>query len=97
MIRLMLLRGLLVALPFVAWYVYASVLRRTGREPPRAPYAWLFLGGMALMASSLFATALLGDEHTDDVYVPAEVREDGRVLPPRYETAREKPVDRPDS
>ena len=97
MIRLMLLRGLLVALPFVAWYVYATLARRSGREPPRAPYAWLFLGGMALMAGSLFATALIGDEHTDDVYVPAEALEDGRVGPPRYEDARENPVDRPAS
>ena len=97
MIRMLLLRVLLVALPFVAWWTYATLARRAGREPPRAPYAWLFLGGMALMAASIFATALLGDEHTDDVYVPAQVLDDGRVAPGRYEKAPQNPVDRPGS
>ena len=86
MIRLMLLRGVLVALPFAAWFAWSWWARRTGRVVPPAPYAWLFLGGMALMAASLFATALIGDEHTDDVYVPAEVV-DGRVVPQRFEDA----------
>ena len=84
MIRMMLLRGLLVALPFVAWFAWSWWARRTGRTVPPAPYAWLFLGGMALMAVSLFATALVGDEHIDDVYVPAEVV-DGRVVEGRFE------------
>ena len=93
MIRLMLLRGLLVALPFAAWFAWTWWAKRTGRTVPPAPYAWLFLGGMSLMALSLFATALIGDDHKDDVYVPAEVV-DGRVVPQRYEQAP-KPVERP--
>ena len=90
MIRMMLVRGLLVALPFAAWFAWSWWAKRTGRAVPRAPYAWLFLGGMTLMALSLFATALVGDEHTDEVYVPAEVV-DGRVAPPRYEHAPPEP------
>ena len=93
MIRMMLVRGLLVALPFAAWFAWTWWAKRTGRPVPRAPYAWLFLAGMTLMALSLFATALIGDDHRGDVYVPAEVV-DGRVVPQRYEDAP-KPVDRP--
>ena len=84
MIRILLVRGLLVALPFIAWFAWSWWARRTGRTVPAAPYAWLFLGGMTLMALSLFATALIGDDHKDEVYVPAEVV-DGRVTPGRYE------------
>jgi hypothetical protein len=84
MIRLWLLRAALVALPFVAWYVWSSVARRLGRPVAPAPYAWLFVVGIALMASSVFATVLLRDDHKDDLYVPAEVR-DGQVIPGRFE------------
>ena len=90
MIRMMLARALLVALPFAAWFAWTWWARRTGRTVPPAPYAWLFLGGMVLMALSLFATALIGDEHTDDRYVPAEVV-DGRVVPQRFEERPPQP------
>ena len=90
MIRLMLLRGLLVALPFAAWFAWSWWAKRSGRTVPPAPYAWLFLGGMALMALSLFVTVLTADDHRDDVYVPAEVV-DGRVVPQRYERAPPQP------
>ena len=85
MIRLWLLRGVLIALPFVAWFVWSSLARRLGRPVPRAPYAWLFLVGIALAATSLVATVLLGDGDRDDVYIPAEAQQDGRVLPGRFE------------
>ena len=84
MIRLWLLRAVLVALPFVAWFVWASVAKRLGRPVPTAPYAWLFLVGIALAASSVFASVLLREDNRDDVYVPAEVR-DGEVIPGRFE------------
>ena len=90
MIRMMIARGLLVALPFAAWFAWSWWAKRTGRTVPPAPYAWLFLGGMVLMALSLFATALIGPEHTDDVYVPAEVV-DGRVVEGRYVDAPPAP------
>ena len=90
MIRMMLVRGLLVALPFAAWFAWTWWAKRTGRTVPPAPYAWLFLGGMALMALSLFVTALVAPDHRDEVYVPAEVV-DGRVVPQRYEDAPPEP------
>ena len=93
MIRTILPRLILVALPFAVWWLWSQYARRTGRELPPAPYGWLFLGGMVLAVLSMFAGALLGPEHTDDVYVPAEVV-DGRVERQRYDEAP-KAVDRP--
>lgn len=85
MFRVMFARLLLVALPFAVWFGYRWYARRVGRPLPRTPYAWLFLAGVGLMAASLFATALIPRDNRESVYVPAEARSDGSVVPGRYE------------
>ena len=85
MIRLLFARLLLIAVPFAIWFAYRWWVKRRGRPLPATPYAWLFLAGVGLMTGSLFATALSGRDNRGEVYVPAEAREDGRVVPGRYE------------
>jgi len=80
----MFFRLLLVAAPFAIWFAYRWWARRTGRPLPPAPYAWLFLTGIALMTGSLFVTALLSPDTRDQVYVPAEAAPDGRITDGRY-------------
>jgi hypothetical protein len=84
MIRLWALRLVLIALPFVVWYVWAKLRPQhsAGRAPP---YPWLFLAGIALVAGSTVATVLVREDNTDAVYVPAEARPDGSISEGRFE------------
>ncbi|MDP8915904.1 MAG: hypothetical protein M3M95_01625 [Pseudomonadota bacterium] len=91
MLRLMFVRLLLVAAPFAVWFAYRWWARRAGRPLPATPYVWLFLAGIGLMTASLFATALLSPDTRDQIYVPAEVRPDGRITDGRYIDPQERP------
>ena len=85
MIRLMWARLLLVAVPFLIWFAYRWWVKRQGRPLPATPYVWLFLAGVGLMTGSIFATALTEPDNRDQVYVPAEMGRDGKLVPGRFE------------
>ena len=85
MIRVMWARLLLVAIPFAVWFAYRWWVKQQGRPLPSTPYAWLFLAGVGLMSGSIFATALLEPDNRDDVYVPAEMGPDGKLVPGHFE------------
>ena len=82
--RVWILRAVLIALPFAAWYLWARLrpARWEGRAPP---YPWLFLAGIALVAASTGATVLLREDNRDAVYVPAEVQPDGSISEGRFQ------------
>ena len=82
MIRLWLLRAVLIALPFVAWFGWKKL---AGRHEARLPFVTLFLIGIALAGGSVVATVLLHDDNRADRYVPAEASESGEVTPGRFE------------
>ena len=56
--RAVLIRLLLIALPFVVWFVWRWVARRAGRELGSTPYAWLFAAGAALAGLSMIDTVV---------------------------------------
>ena len=82
MIRLWLLRAVLIALPFVAWFVWSKLARRAD---VKMPFVTLFLIGIALAGASVVATVLLHEDNRAERYVPAEARESGEVTPGRFE------------
>lgn len=49
-----------------------------------APWHWLALAGVALLAATLFALALTSGAPPGKVYTPPHV-EDGQVVPGRYQ------------
>lgn len=49
------------------------------------PWAWLFAAGAMLLGLSLMATAVFHGDNRGEVYVPAEVLQDGRVTPGHFE------------
>ena len=85
MLSLILWRLLLVATPFVGWYVWREVARRTGREMGSTPWGWLIAVAGVLVGVSLMATAVFHEDNRDETYVPAEVTEGGRVSPGHFE------------
>jgi hypothetical protein len=78
-------RALLVATPFVVWFIWREVALRTGRPMGQAPWTWLTAIAGLLLGLSLMATTVFHDDNRGEAYVPAEVGADGRVIPGHFE------------
>ena len=91
LLRVFLLRGILVLLPFAAWILWRAWARRTGREMGSTPYAWLFAAGALLVGLSLLASGLFHTDNRKERYVPGEVTADGTVTPGHFEPQPGKP------
>ncbi len=85
LLRIVLTRALLVAVPFALWFVWAAWARRTGREMGATPWAWLAAAGGLLVGLSLVLTGLLQPDTRGEVYVPGEATADGRVTEGHFE------------
>ena len=79
---------MLVALPFVLWFIWRAYARRTGREMGVTPWAWLFATGAILVGLSLMASVVFHKDNRGERYVPAEVLPDGKVTGSRFEPAK---------
>lgn len=78
-------RALLVATPFAVWFIWREVAVRTGRPMGATPWTWLTVAAGLLLGLSLMATAVFHKDNRGQTYVPAEVGEDGRVIPGHFE------------
>ena len=87
LLRIVLTRLLLIAAPFVVWFVWRAWARRTGREMGATPYAWLFAAGAVLVGLSLIGTVVFQPDNRHDRYVPGEVTPSGEVTQGRFEKA----------
>ena len=88
LLRLLISRAALVALPFVVWFLWRAWARRTGREMGATPYAWLFATGAVLVGLSLMATVVFHKDNRGERYVPAEALPDGEVTGSHFEPAK---------
>ena len=80
----MLIRLLIFATPFVVYFVWREVARRSGRPMGSTPWTWLVAAGALLAALSLIGTAIFPRGRDSGQYVPSEVRADGSVGPSRF-------------
>ncbi len=85
MLRVWLVRGALLAAPFVVWFAWAAWARRTGRPMGSTPWPWLAAAAGALFGLSLMASALFHTDNRNDRYIPGEVGSDGRVSAGHFE------------
>lgn len=81
MLRLLLTRALLVALPFGVYLLWRRWSLRSGREMGSTPWPWLTAAGAVLVGLSLMATAVFHDDNRGKTYVPAEAHPGGQVTP----------------
>jgi hypothetical protein len=81
LVRVVLLRAGLFLLPFVVFFVWREVARRSGRPMGSTPWTWLVAAGATLAALSLVVAALAPLKPGSGAYVPARVRPDGSVAP----------------
>ena len=85
MLRQIIIRGALAAIPFLLWFAWAAWARRTGRPMGSTPWPWLIAAGAALAGLSLMAGAVFHRDNRGEHYVPGEVRPDGRVTEGHFE------------
>ena len=90
--RVIVLRALLIALPFAVWFAWAWVARRSGRPMGSTPYAWLVAAGAVLVGLSLVATVVFHPDNRGERYVPGEVTPGGSVTKGHFE---KKPPETP--
>lgn len=91
LLSLFLVRALLVATPFAAWFLWAAWARRRGKEIGATPWVWLVAVGGLLFGLSLMITTVFQSDNRGETYVPAEVTESGRVTPGRFEEKETTP------
>ena len=84
MLRVFLIRGSLVLVPFAVWFVWRAWARRSGHQMGSTPYAWLAAAGALLAGLSLIGTAIFHTDNRRETYVPAQTRPDGSVTPGRF-------------
>jgi type VI protein secretion system component VasK len=85
--RIFLLRGALVATPFVIWFAWRAWAVRNGRPMGATPWAWLTAAGALLAGLSLVATVAFQADNRGETYVPGQVQPDGTVTEGRFEQA----------
>jgi hypothetical protein len=95
LLRIFLIRGSLVLLPFAVWFVWRAQARRSGREMGSTPYAWLTAAGALLVGLSLIGTAVFHTDNRRERYVPGEVTPSGAVTQGHFEKAAPTSSDRP--
>ncbi|MDB5419301.1 MAG: hypothetical protein JWP50_2720 [Phenylobacterium sp.] len=96
LLRLLISRGALFAVPFLIWLLWWAWARRSGRAMGSTPWPWLFAAGAVLVGGSLMAGAIFHRDNRGEVYVPGEVTASGQVskgrfeapAPPKAKTAR---------
>ena len=86
-----LIRMLLIAIPFAIWFLWRAWARRTGREIGSTPYAWLVAAALVLVGLSLIATVVFHTDNRHERYVPGEVTPGGKVTAGHFEKAPPSP------
>ena len=84
LLRLIIGRLVLAAIPFVIYFAWHAWAMRNGAEARRHPWGWLIAAGAFLVGLSLIATVVFTPTNMGRTYVPAETRPDGSVKPGGY-------------
>jgi hypothetical protein len=88
LLRVLLSRALLAALPFLAYFIWREIARRRGVAMGSTPWGWLVAAAAVLVALSLFLTVFFHGDNRSKVYVPAEAHPGGQVTPGGFAPAK---------
>jgi hypothetical protein len=91
LLRVVLIRGILVLVPFAVWFVWRAVARRSGHEMGSTPWAWLAAASGVLVGLSLIATVVFHGDNRHERYVPGEATASGAVTKGYFEKAPARP------
>jgi hypothetical protein len=96
LLRIVLTRALLVALPFAVYFLWAAWAKRSGRTMGATPWGWLTAAGCVLVGLSLMATVVFHSDNREG-YVPAQAHPGGKVTPGGFDPSRRSPPVNPQS
>jgi len=82
-----LIRLVLIAIPFAVWFAWRAWARRSGRKMGSTPYPWLIAVGALLVGLSLIGTVVFHPDNRHERYVPGEVTANGEVTQGHFEKA----------
>lgn len=85
LLRVVLTRLVLAAVPFLLWFLWAAWARRTGRPMGSTPWPWLIAAGAAMVGLSLMASVVFHSDNRGERYVPGEAGPDGQVTEGHFE------------
>jgi TRAP-type C4-dicarboxylate transport system permease small subunit len=92
LLRIVMTRLVLAALPFAVWFAWRAWAKRSGREMGSTPYPWLVAAGAMLVGLSLLASVALQPDNRRERYVPGEVTAGGRVTQGHFVPAPAAPA-----
>jgi hypothetical protein len=95
LLRVFLIRGSLVLVPFAVWFLWRAWALRSGRQMGSTPYAWLAAAGALLVGLSLIATVAFHSDNRRERYVPGEVTAGGQVTKGHFENTPASPAGPP--
>jgi hypothetical protein len=82
LLRVFLTRLIIFAAPFIAFYIWREIARRSGREMGSTPWTWLAAAGAIFVALSLMSGAFWYRGHRPHAtYGPEGALPDGRPAP----------------
>lgn len=84
LLKVFLIRLAIFAIPFVVYFVWREIARRSGRAMGSTPWAWLVGAGALLAALSLMSSVAFPRGPNTGVYVPAEAGANGAVTPGHF-------------
>jgi type VI protein secretion system component VasK len=91
MIRVVLYRILLAALPLLFYWVWRQIALRRGKVMGATPWGWLIGLGGVLAGLSLMATVAFHPDNRGQVYVPAEPEATGAVGAAHFDAKKAPP------
>jgi drug/metabolite transporter (DMT)-like permease len=88
MIRMVLERVALFAIPFILFAAYVMANQRVAQRPrPDTPWVWLSIAGLVLVILSFVVVGLTEGETTKGVYVPPQ-EVNGKIVPGHVDQGR---------
>jgi hypothetical protein len=85
LLRILLSRAVLAAVPFAIYFAWHLYLKSTGRETRPPPWGWLIAAAGVLVGVSLIVTVAITPSNLGRHYVPAQTKADGSITPGHYE------------
>lgn len=94
MLRIMLTYLIPLLLPVAAWFIWHKFFAKPpapgeAAGPDQAPWLWLSLAGLVLMAASLGTFAVFSGNSPGAIYQPPEMI-DGEIVPGRHVPAERR-------
>jgi hypothetical protein len=85
LLRILLSRLVLAAIPFAVYYAWRLYLKSRGRNAPAPPWGWLIAAAAVTVGVSILLKVAITPSNLGRTYIPAQTQPDGSIKPGRYQ------------